>query len=49
MLVTLSTFNDYDFILRSFTRFDLVASLHDLMLYAIRALGDVIIVYSEMS
>ena len=49
MLVTLSTFNDYDFILRSFIRFDLMASLHDLMLYAIRALGDVIIVYSEMS
>ena len=49
MLVTLSTFNDYDFILRSFIRFDLMASLHDLMLFAIRALGDVIIVYSEMS
>jgi len=49
MLVTLSTFNDYDFILRSFIRFDLMASLHDLMLLAFRALGDVIIVYSEMS
>jgi len=49
MLVTLSTFNDYDFILRSSIRFDLMSSLHDLMLYAIRALGDVIIVYSEMS
>ena len=43
MLVTLSTFNDYDFILRSFIRFDLMASLHDLMLFAIRALSDVII------
>ena len=49
MLVTLSTFNDYDCVLRSAIRFDLMLSLHDLMLYAIRALGDVIIVYSEMS